>query len=523
MNFPVKLDARIRYEPLSPQLMSADKLRLFALAILALKLTFALSAPPNGDESYYFLWGQHLQWSYRDHPPMVGWGTAVGAALFGWNYLGLRLATFVTAGATVVLFRLWARRLSPSNPDGYFWLMIGAYFASPLFLFTSTNVYPDHFLIFFVLAASYFLSDFLGSWHEGVENSYGKLYLAALCIGFAGLSKFNAIFFPLAFVGVLASDCRWRGLLRAPQLYLAGAIAVLIASPVFIWNAQHDFISFKWQFAGQFDPARQAAAGFAPWGFIQEAGAILYFGPFLTPALFRFLRAAPERGELGALQALGKWSFFLSGGFMLALALWAPASHGVKPYWSDSAFIPFVVVAPFYCLSPRMFKAHILSGLAVMALVTAIYGLNPLPMHWLGRPSHEATRYGWREIATEARRAMRETGADYIATPTYMLASLLSFGGGAEQDIMPVSDETDQFKLWRDVKALKGKTAIFILFGDLMRYPMSAPGFARLKPLRVVTARRFGLPVAEATIFLAYPDTGGAEKIASAPVSYAAW
>ena len=363
------------------------------------------------------------------------------------------------------------------------------------------------------------------SWDLGTrawKTAYGKLYLAALCMGLAGLSKFNAIFFPLAFVGVLASDCRWRGLVRMPQLYLAGAIAVLIASPVFIWNAQHDFISFKWQFPGRFDPMRQAASSFAPWGFIQEAGAILYFGPFLMPALFRFLRAAPERGELGALQSPGRMEL-PSGGFMLALALWAPASHGVKPYWSDSAFIPFVVVAPFYCLSPRMFKAHILSGLAAMALFTTIYGLNPLPMHWIGRPSHEATRYGWSQIATEARRAMRGTGADYIATPTYMMASLLSFGGGSEQDIMPVSDETDQFKLWRDADALKGKAAILILFGDVMRCPVSAPGFARIIPLRVVVARRFGLPVAEATLFLAYPNSGGAEKIAGAPVRDPVW
>lgn len=48
-----------------------------------LKIVYGVVVPPNGDEAYYWLWGGHLQLSYYDHAPMVGWTSAVGRLLLG--------------------------------------------------------------------------------------------------------------------------------------------------------------------------------------------------------------------------------------------------------------------------------------------------------------------------------------------------------------------------------------------------------------------------------------------------------
>ena len=37
------------------------------------KCFIATLVPLAPDEYYYWLWGQYPQWSYFDHPPMVGW------------------------------------------------------------------------------------------------------------------------------------------------------------------------------------------------------------------------------------------------------------------------------------------------------------------------------------------------------------------------------------------------------------------------------------------------------------------
>jgi 4-amino-4-deoxy-L-arabinose transferase-like glycosyltransferase len=283
--------------------MSLDALRLLVIAIFLAKLAFALLVPPNGDEAYYFLWGQHLQWSYRDHAPMVGWGEGLGARLFGWTPLGLRFPTFLTMAGTIFLFRLWARKFAPENEKLYFWTLLGVAFASPMFNFTSTNVFPDHLLVFFVLAALYVLADFMSRRAADANASPAGLYLGAVFLGLAGLSKYSAIFFGLAFVAALLSQKRLRGLFLSPHLYLAGLLAALIVSPIFVWNATHDFASLQLHRQERFADAA-TPSGFTWMGIPQEIGALLFFSPFLLPAVYLFLTAPAEQGERAQIRRL---------------------------------------------------------------------------------------------------------------------------------------------------------------------------------------------------------------------------
>ena len=62
-------------------------LQLVVLYLLGLKLWFGLAVTPMGDEAYYWMWGQHLSWSYFDHPPLHGWLQGLVAAVFGWSNL----------------------------------------------------------------------------------------------------------------------------------------------------------------------------------------------------------------------------------------------------------------------------------------------------------------------------------------------------------------------------------------------------------------------------------------------------
>ncbi len=58
--------------------------------LLAIKVYFMLVAPPIGDEAYYWMWGQKLDWSYLDHPPLHAWLLRL-SSLLGWNLFSLRL------------------------------------------------------------------------------------------------------------------------------------------------------------------------------------------------------------------------------------------------------------------------------------------------------------------------------------------------------------------------------------------------------------------------------------------------
>ncbi len=80
------------------------------------------------------------------------------------------------------------------------------------------------------------------------ESGDGRWWLAAgLFAGLALLSKFTAIMLlPAVAAFMLVPD--WRGRwLRSPYPWLAALIAIVVFSPVLIWNDQHDWASFRFQ------------------------------------------------------------------------------------------------------------------------------------------------------------------------------------------------------------------------------------------------------------------------------------
>ena len=81
------------------------------------------------------------------------------------------------------------------------------------------------------------------------ESGNARWWLAAgLFAGLAMLSKFTAMFLaPAVLAFALVPDWRRRWLF-SPYPWLAALIAVVVFSPVLIWNYQHDWASFRFQF-----------------------------------------------------------------------------------------------------------------------------------------------------------------------------------------------------------------------------------------------------------------------------------
>ena len=81
------------------------------------------------------------------------------------------------------------------------------------------------------------------------ESGDARWWLAAgLFAGLALLSKFTAVMLvPAVLAFTLVPDWRRRWLF-SPYPWLAALIAVVVFSPVLIWNYQHDWASFRFQF-----------------------------------------------------------------------------------------------------------------------------------------------------------------------------------------------------------------------------------------------------------------------------------
>ena len=81
-------------------------LLLLLLAWLVINLLQAAFTGLAHDEAYYWVWAQHLDWGYFEHPPMVAVFIWLGGLLFD-NELGVRLLTVLSSTAVVyLLFRI---------------------------------------------------------------------------------------------------------------------------------------------------------------------------------------------------------------------------------------------------------------------------------------------------------------------------------------------------------------------------------------------------------------------------------
>ena len=139
--------------------------------LLAIKIYLAAVMAPIGDEAYYWMWGQKLDWSYLDHPPLHSWLLGVMSHLFGWNLFALRGLTWLTLGGTLWIFWLWAKRLQPADPPAWFWPSAAIYLASPMFFLMSSIAFHDHLLILLCLASAHCLLQFSSSAETVVEAS----------------------------------------------------------------------------------------------------------------------------------------------------------------------------------------------------------------------------------------------------------------------------------------------------------------------------------------------------------------
>lgn len=282
----------------------------FALA----RLGFALSLGLGIDESYTQVVARKLQLSYFDHPPLHLWiahfaalafGEGVSVrlpfvalfALTGWMAFALARRLFGPRAALIALFSL--------NAAPFFFASAGAW------------VVPDGPMLCALAAAALLLERiFFGEAGE----AWAKWLGAGLCLGLAGLAKYNAVFPALGVVLFVALSPRQRRWLRRPEPYAGALLALLVFSPALAWNAENGWISFAFQ------SARGAADG--AWRPERPLAMALGEAALLSPWLFAPLAMA------GAAALRGGWRDEHKA-FLLCLALPAIAAFTLAPLWGQ--------------------------------------------------------------------------------------------------------------------------------------------------------------------------------------------
>lgn len=219
------------------------------LAGLAARLVLAVVLDPGLDEAYAMAVSRQWQLSWFDHPPATFWAVAAARGLAApWFAAGadvpaalLRLPFVLAFTATSWLIfdltrRLWGARAG-------LWALV-ALTTAPFFLVSAGGwMVPDGPLLLALVATARLLIEIV----FGDERRRRVSWLAAgVTLGCAGLAKYHAVLFALGAFGFLLAS-RHRRLLLDPAPWAAAAIALAMVAPVLIWNAGHDWASFRFQ------------------------------------------------------------------------------------------------------------------------------------------------------------------------------------------------------------------------------------------------------------------------------------
>lgn len=418
------------------------------LAVLAvLRVAFAVFVPVTPEEAYHWNFGQHLDWCYYDHPPMIAWAIRLGCVLLGDTALGIRLVPLLFALGTAGLVARLAKRIYGEAAAGTALLLVSV---EPLLFLASGGGYPDSPLVFFWGLALTFV------W-EALETGRAPLWIAAgAALGGMGLSKYTGAFFGLAVLLHLATSARDRKWLATPWPYLACVVALVVMAPVFYWNATHDWASFRFQ-GGRVSenrPARLGGISFMG----QQALAVF---PLTLPLAVVALRQAWTS------QRFLFWSFAPMVAFFFAVS-WSRMVHLM---WPLPAYLGLSVVmagakgrvADFYAR-----RRGWLIGTAAAVFVLGVFHMA----YFLPGLSPIQGLYGWDEAAARAKelRAGMPEGTFYLGLGRkYVCASQLAYKLRAPYDVHGkhlVGDEGLQYEYWGDPKALAGRDAVVVIEGS---------------------------------------------------------
>jgi len=376
---------------LSPQLATLWLLGIISVMHLLVLGRIGLS----GDEAHYALYGLHLDWSYFDHPPLVGWLQAL-ILPFSESNFALRLWPVGLSLLSSALIYGLTRSLYPQGSPWLGFIAVLLLQSLLVFQILSLAMLPDSPLLPLALAAAWLSYRIL---FEGREREW---LLLGLVLGLAGLAKYTAVLLVPSILLMLVLTGRWRSL-QTPWPWLAVLLALLVISPVLYWNWQHEWISFLYQL-GHGVPAREWAV--SRFG-ISLGGQLLGYGPLLVVlgllALFSQRRQWRDPGMLLAL---------VFGLPILLFFAWSSGLNTVLPHWT---LVGWVMLIPM--LASWLSQQWTRRWVRILAAIGLAYSLLfSLVLHteffhpWLPFADQRhpmADLHGW-ELAVERARLHRE-------------------------------------------------------------------------------------------------------------------
>ncbi len=411
---------------------------VFALASgkLLLHVSFATRYGIFRDELYYIACGEHLDFGYVDHPPMIAWIARIIRELFGDSLFALRSTSAIAGVLTLLLTAHLCRRLGGNalaQTLASACVLVSPYFLATSHLFTMNAFEP----LLWTLAVYMLVRIAQGEVAPSRWLAFGAL------VGVGLLNKHSTLFLGFGlFVAIVLTSMRRSLLTRWPWLALAIAIALFL--PNLIWQYKAAFPTLEFMAHAR----AEKNVALSPLAFLREQ--VILMQPltvvvWVSGTLFAFRRRVKTE-----LQLIG-----ITYGVLLVIMLVTRA----KPYYLAPIYPTlFATGGVSLCAITERFRPLVMR--TVLSLVLATGALSaPLSVpilapqtltkytrgiHRQSGERHEqgpldqiyADMFGWRELALAVAQVhhdlpqAEQTSAIVMAT-NYGEASALDYFGAA--------------------------------------------------------------------------------------------
>jgi 4-amino-4-deoxy-L-arabinose transferase-like glycosyltransferase len=468
---------------------SSDRSLIIAVIVIAamtaLRITYASLIDLRTDEAYYWTWSKEHALSFLDHPPGIAWLIRFGTAIFGDTNLGVRFGGIVAMLVMQLLLADIVRRVTRDTRAVVFALLMPE--AALYYGLLMAKVAPDIVLIPFAVAMIWSLVRL-------AESGDQRWWLAAgIFGGLSLLSKFTVVMMlPAVAAFMLVPDWRLRQL-RSPYPWLATLIAIVLFSPVLIWNYRHDWASFRFQAVratavhefslrtvGDYIGLQWGLVGFVLFPVVlsglaltawrgyrnREPVAILLSSAVIVPFLYFFWKSL-------TLRVGDTWPMFMwPAGFAAAAINIAMLPREGWPGWMIQSTIKWVNVA-------------LATGILFVILVALYYLVAP--WNFIGRADPIGGEAGYEQLVSRVEAELQKTGATWIATTDYRTYAMLRWFLG---DRLPVIEVTERgrFQGFADpgMDKIRGHTGLYVAREPDQTLPLWDLTSAKREPLERV-------------------------------------
>jgi 4-amino-4-deoxy-L-arabinose transferase-like glycosyltransferase len=404
--------------------------------------------PLTPQEAYYWQYARHPALSYFDHPPAAAWTIRAFTRLLGDSERTVRLAAAAWSAVFCLFFFLAGRRLIGSRGA---LTATAVMLVTPFFSLGQTIITPDGPLVAGWIAAFYFtvrsLQDDRPAW----------LLAAGLSAGVATLGKYTGfLLLPQIFLALLL-DRRGRRMLATPYPWAGAALALVVFTPVVIWNATHGWASFGFQFGKRGHDMHLEPVLVGRFLGLQA----LVVSPLLFLVLLAAMWVSVRRWRDETLRLCAIFSVPM-------MALWFVVSpfHWVKMNWAVPVYPTALLAAvALYSARPARWRGLAIATVSLAAFSTLFLTLMPL-VPALPFPARDDTTAGWKELAARVQQEQGDGAPMPIVGCFYRTASTLAFNlPGRPQTFSSnaFGEPGLAYDFWTDPRTLIGRDVLVVL------------------------------------------------------------